>query len=382
MSAPGGRDRSQALDILRLTAICLVLCRHIEPCPSEQSAIMHTITSVLECGGWIGVDLFFVLSGFLVSGILFKEYQTYRAIDFPRFFVRRGLRIYPMFLLLIVVTLGKEWFRQAEFRGREALAEVLFLQSYFQGLWSHTWSLGVEEHFYLVLPLLFLALIAKARRNRSREIPNPFAHLPMICLAVAGACLAIRITNGALFAYSHKIHLHPSHIRLDSLFFGVLLSYWAHFMPQLFQEFGGKYRRSLILVGTLCLVPAFVWDLPHTSAIYTVGLSLFYLGSGMILVGAVSGTASTHSFVKGCAFFGSHSYAIYLWHGPVLVWGTEAFVRAAGGRDNWWVAACVYWVGSFLIGTGVSLLLEKPCLALRDRYFASRSQILEHPGHR
>src|SRR5204863_5167519 len=80
-SSPGVRGSEHArlvqLDLLRCLAIVLVLGRHMVPCPSHTNAWLGRLTSIWHRGGWIGVDLFFVLSGFLVSGLLFREYQRH-----------------------------------------------------------------------------------------------------------------------------------------------------------------------------------------------------------------------------------------------------------------------------------------------------------------
>ena len=86
-----GVERSTMLDLLRAAAIFLVLGRHIVPCPPETSRVLHWVTATWRDGGWAGVDLFFVLSGFLVSGLLFREHKINGSVRFGRFFVRRGL---------------------------------------------------------------------------------------------------------------------------------------------------------------------------------------------------------------------------------------------------------------------------------------------------
>src|ERR1043166_4604044 len=139
------RPRVIGLDLLRLVAIVLVLGRHAEQPPAGVPLASGLVES-WQRGGWVGVDLFFVLSGFLVSGLLFAEFASRGQISVLRFYVRRGWRIYPAFYLLIATTiLGRTVFFQAP-SGRHVLAEVFFLQSYATGLWNHTWSLAVEEH--------------------------------------------------------------------------------------------------------------------------------------------------------------------------------------------------------------------------------------------
>ena len=140
-------SRNVALDFLRALAIALVLGRHIVIAPESINPLLHNITQYLVTGGWIGVDLFFVLSGFLVSGILFREHQRHGTIDIKRFFIRRGLKIYPAFWFFFVISL----FIKPTAELSQIFGELLFLQNYLGKMWMHSWSLAVEEHFYILL---------------------------------------------------------------------------------------------------------------------------------------------------------------------------------------------------------------------------------------
>jgi peptidoglycan/LPS O-acetylase OafA/YrhL len=163
--APSSQPRYFALDLLRAVAVVLVIGHHADL--PEPPPYLAPVLRALNRGGWVGVDLFFVLSGFLVAGLLFREYAQHGAIDFPNFFIRRGLKIYPPFYLMlaatiVIVRLGGvipiSW--------SQILSEALFVQNYGTPFWGHTWSLAVEEHFYLLLPLLLIAL----QRNAKEEI--------------------------------------------------------------------------------------------------------------------------------------------------------------------------------------------------------------------
>src|SRR5260221_13388339 len=97
---------SKELDRLRCIAVLMVLFRHLPVPPESAPSWIKGPQSFLHQAGWAGVDLFFVLSGFLISGLLFREQQQYGRIDFKRFFIRRGLKIYPGFFALIGATVG------------------------------------------------------------------------------------------------------------------------------------------------------------------------------------------------------------------------------------------------------------------------------------
>src|SRR5712691_7279144 len=98
--------RLKPIDILRAIAVLLVLGRHMIPPPASAGWIFNRLARVWACGGWVGVDLFFVLSGFLVSGLLFREHEKFGRISVKHFVIRRGLQIYPAFWLLIAVTVA------------------------------------------------------------------------------------------------------------------------------------------------------------------------------------------------------------------------------------------------------------------------------------
>ena len=153
--------RLKRLDILRCIAVLLTLQSHSE------------LPSRLTLAGYAGVNLFFVLSGYLISGLLFAEYKQRQTINFARFFIRRSLKIYPSFYVLVLVTiLYHHLYRQAVPLYRY-IGEIFYVQNYTGSLWGPEWSLAVEEHFYILLPAFLLLLI---RWSERRE--NPFQAIP------------------------------------------------------------------------------------------------------------------------------------------------------------------------------------------------------------
>ncbi|HEX2719000.1 MAG TPA: acyltransferase, partial [Gemmatimonadaceae bacterium] len=106
MVTPPTPQRSRTLDILRTVAVLLVMGRHLFPPPAHMPAWVQGLAATLTRGGWVGVDLFFVLSGYLVSGLLFEEHKRSGRLSVGPFLLRRGLKIYPPFWLLIAVTVA------------------------------------------------------------------------------------------------------------------------------------------------------------------------------------------------------------------------------------------------------------------------------------
>ena len=216
-------SRNQSLDVLRGVAILLVLGCHV-----PYFSVWHKI-------GWAGVDLFFVLSGFLISGLLFREFIETGAIDFQRFIVRRGFKIWPalyVYLVLMRLLVAGQTEVQSGF-----FQSALFVRNYFPMarhagfLFDHTWSLSVEEHFYLALPLILLALIRFRGKRGLRFIPVLFVVIAVICLGLRVAL--------------HPAESYATHFRIDQLFAGVTLGYLYQF-----------HREGFRTLATNCLCPS------------------------------------------------------------------------------------------------------------------------------
>lgn len=371
--------RSQTLDILRAIAIFAVLGRHMSVVPRDANPTLHYLTDVWNRGGWVGVDLFFVLSGFLISGLLFREHQKRGQIDFKTFFVRRGLKIYPPFYALLLLTvLWKLGQGKPIPRGGFA-RELVFLQNYGGGLWNHTWSLAVEEHFYILFPLaLVLALRLKRGKPGPGPSANPFGWIPVTFAVVAISCLALRFyTASAIQPYSNRTYLFPTHLRADSLLAGVTVSYFYHYHLAGFQQAVQRYRGYALPLGILCFVPAFVLQLETTPFLYTFGLSVFWLGGALVLFSLVSSEPKPSQLTDAIAFIGSRSYSIYLWHLAVLEWGVHFVMHRVPGAYNWYLYIALYLVGAVVFGILMASIVEYPVLRLRDRFFPSRNSPLQ-----
>jgi peptidoglycan/LPS O-acetylase OafA/YrhL len=354
--------RNKRLDILRCIALLLVMIHHAR------------VSSFFARVGWTGVDLFFVLSGFLISGLLFSEWQRCHSIDFKKFLIRRGLKIYPAFysyLLLTAIT-SYGWFHSVSTSNRY-LHEVFFVQNYEPGIWDHTWSLAVEEHFYICLPVFLLVLV---RLAPGRE--DPFRVLPWTSLAIATMCVAFRA--GSIYIGMPNFHMvyTATHERMDSLFFGVLLGYLYHFRPLVLQRrmqpTANRLAMAAVSAGLLCLA----YFLPRENRFFALfGYSFLYLGFGGVLLlalyvrdvlpGGLSGLAARVG--AGLAFVGMYSYSIYLWHGPCGAWLPGLLRRTVGFPTGPIGRFAVYFGGSLIVGISMSRVIEYPVLRLRDRLF-------------
>jgi peptidoglycan/LPS O-acetylase OafA/YrhL len=316
--------------------------------------------------GWVGVDLFFVLSGFLVSGLLFSDYQKLGRIRVSHFYIRRGLKIWPAFFVLIATGLLIDLMSGPAFLipKRRLLSELVFMQSYFPGLWNHTWSLAVEEHFYLSLPVLLLLMIR-------RKSESPFAAIPYVFAAIAVFSLACRFAVGwkENGTSNFLTYYFPTHLRMDSLMFGVLLSYYKRFRPDVFNRLASWRGGWIVIAVALVSLSRFPVE---DRNMHTWGFTLMYIGAGFLVAKAVAfqGSAPIRVMSNLLASIGGYSYSIYLWH---MFYQLRVLSHFQITSFTLW-AVC-YIPGSILFGIVAAKAIEFPVLRFRDRVFPSSSTL-------
>lgn len=362
--------RLKQLDIIRAVAVLLVIGCHWKQFVHDDS--MSALDG-LFCIGWSGVDMFFVLSGFLVSGLLFKEYKRYGTIDVVRFFIRRGLKIYPSFYALFFISMAAILIgftpahRVTNWR---IFYEAIFLQNYHAGLWNHTWSLAVEEHFYLILAIcVYLAI-------KRRPGKNPFKRIGLIVILVSISCAVMRLITYYRCGYDWFTIYAPTHLRGDSLAFGVLISYVYNFKRDKFIGWLKKHKWKIICVSSVLMFIGLTVSSRNPIMIFA-GVPCLYVGFGGFL--ALSLTLGTEiSFwnwkpVTLLTFIGEHSYSIYLWHMPVLRWTPMIFRRAFRCEMLPYPRFALYVLGSIIVGIVMAKIIELPALRMRDHLYPSRS---------
>jgi peptidoglycan/LPS O-acetylase OafA/YrhL len=357
-----------ALDMLRFLAVFLVLGRHL---PSVGVSVAEPVIQAATLWnqiGWMGVDLFFVLSGFLVSGLLFRELLGKGCIDIKRFLIRRGLKIYPPFYTFLLLTPFLGNIIGEKISLREFLCEAFFIQNYAGGYWNHTWTLAVEEHFYISLPFIVIWLNKKFAQNAWAKIKKSF-------FILSAYLIFLRFATAVLTGYPVINHL--THLRLDSLFFGVLISYYFHYHYEAFQQFRKKNYKLIIVMAFLLSLIFFLFSL-EGPLMLSFGLSASYFLMGLLLILALDqpflGREVCHGRLRRClCYLGRHSYSVYLWHMPVLLVLREKIDYSAQSTCAYLVLCLSYVVLSFIVGLLLSNLVEVPTMRIRDRFFPSKS---------
>lgn len=355
--------RLKELDFLRGIAIILVLFHHY-----SISAVLHKI-------GWSGVDLFFVLSGFLVSGLLFAEYRKYKSINAKLFLIRRGFKIYPAFYTMILVSFLLDLLCHTLDRKQllRYLCEITFTQNYTSAVWGQTWSLAVEEHFYFFLIFAAVIYLSIKKHVSLKEIS-------IFCSFFFIACLLLRFYTYRIYPeYSYRLHHFPTHLRIDSLLFGVLLAAFYHTATVEFNAFFTRYTPALLLFSAACISITFFYNV-ESYFMSTAGFTILYLGYGTLLAVVVANKKVvvllkrlvSERLFNLVAWVGMYSYTIYLYHMLFLKYLRQLFVQPGHTQSYLYFFFIVFFLGSIGIGYAASRLIEQPFLRLREKFFAKK----------
>ena len=162
-------------------------------------------------------------------------------------------------------------------------------------------------------------------------------------------------------------YLFSTHLRIDSLCFGVFISYLVHFKKLTLPS----KRISIvgtILLGILFILPAFVFNVVTDRWVLIWGVILFYLGSGLVVLGALKLEKSKSFILNSIGTLGTASYSIYLWHIPVNSYGVPLMNKIIGSH-GYLAYISTYLLGSFLVGWIMNRVIEHPLLLLRDSLF-------------
>ncbi|MBP8299387.1 MAG: acyltransferase [Planctomycetes bacterium] len=346
------------LDGLRGIAVLLVLWAHLSPAmPGYPEWLLKA--RFLHDPGIQGVDLFFVLSGFLITRILLLEHE--QAIPVRWFLLRRVLRIFPVYYLLLVIVWAT---RGGPDIGWCAVYLSNFYFAFGGGVTSltHTWSLCVEEHFYLLWPpILALAGPAAARR---------FLVWLVGPLAIASVVLALYLLEPATAELAQR---YTSPVRFFSLGVGCLLAFGEgriHHHPRRYAWLG----ITLLLLGALSSNAALVVLpmmnsraplLPPSLFQASYLLSAVLLSTGTMLCCLCAGRYSPLQLLRAAPLraVGRISYGLYLYHMPIFRWLGEP---ATLGSQTLAVAT------SFAAATASYFAIERPILRFGARFRGAR----------
>ena len=299
------RGRIPGLDGLRAVSVVLVMLSHFG------------FERLLP--GALGVTIFFFISGFLITILLLREFETHKKIVLSSFFIRRQIRLLPelLFYILLSGIIGAAYVGIPKLH--DYLTAILYASNYFQvfapsvlGItdfrWPHLWSLAVEQHFYLTFPFIFAALIMKPNR---------------LILALAGLCIAILLWRITIIASggSPRYTYEASDARMDSIAYGCMtaLILWFELGNKAFNL--DRWFYPLITTGAALLV----LSIALRSAFFRETFRYSVQGLAFMLIFiALYGSEKPRFFinlleVKPLVWMGNMAYGAYLWHFDFLV---------------------------------------------------------------
>jgi peptidoglycan/LPS O-acetylase OafA/YrhL len=335
--------RQIELDFIRGIAIMLVLHFHF----SSSDVFVYPFPELpLVNFGWAGVDLFFVLSGFLVGGLLCREWAETGSVDAMSFLKRRAFKIWPGYYALIaayVVT-------RKQPLNTFLWGNLLNVQNYVGSTISHSWSLAVEEHFYLVLSLAIWWCASRGVTTRT------FLKTTMIVVVV----VAIYRT---FLAVNRKDFFFPTHTRMDALLLGVMLAVLFRFYRARFLELQAKtILWALVLAAAIVIL--FLFPQFDKTGVQIVAADLGSVALIMLLNKPGREHTGAYNLV---ARIGAYSYGIYLWHNSI----TTPVMAVLNRIGVPWLQYPVRVAAAILFGVLMSKLIEAPFLRLREKMVPS-----------
>ncbi len=363
---PNTASRINGLDTLRALAIVLVVLHHYVLFVSDAP----TFGWVGQIG-WVGVDLFFALSGYLIGNQIFAALRGGSGFSPGNFYARRLLRTLPNYWVVLAL-----YFLWPAFRGDAPLLPLWRYLSFTQNFhlppgtaFSHGWSLAIEEQFYLLLPA---AAMLGAWFGRSVRLAWLAIALAFGAGMLARAWLWTDVVEGASrWQYNYYKYIYYSSLcRFDELLAGVSLALLKHYHA-------GAWARitrygDLMFVAGLAVTGVTFWLFlrDHYGFGMTVfGYPLLALGFSLLIVAAVSeGSLLRETRIPGAASLALWSYAIYLMHKQASILGAQ-WLAAHGFADAGSplvIAALLAW--SVLTGWMLYRLVETPFMTLRERY--------------
>ncbi|HTE42396.1 MAG TPA: acyltransferase [Steroidobacteraceae bacterium] len=337
-----------SLDGIRAVAVALVFFAH--------SGLEHVVP------GGLGVTIFFVLSGYLISTLMRVEFQSHGRIDFRGFYLRRFLRLMPPLTIIVALTLLLSALSIVDAFAPNGLLAVLFyygnyfvIAHDFQGVpagMSVVWSLAVEEHFYLLYPPLAVMLLRIGRAGLSAKV------LVSLCVAV----LAWRCWLATHDASENYISM-ATDTRIDAILIGCLLALWKNpWLDRLAPS--NSTRDAALIVGALALL-FFTLGFRDEFFRMTFRYTLQSLATAVLLYFAIARSTSapfTWLNSRPLMYVGGISYTVYLSH--------HLIIEALRDRFSDWgwapillVSACM----TLIIAEAMRRFVEQPCARLRKR---------------
>jgi peptidoglycan/LPS O-acetylase OafA/YrhL len=346
--------RNSNLDLLRAIAILMVFGFHV----IQMSPISISFLMGCEQFGKYGVELFFVLSGWLVGCLYWREKRQFGDVQIFRFWMRRWLRTIPPYLVVFLVSWLAVWYQRSEPFDYKYL---LFRQNYYIEIpfFLVSWSLCVEEHFYLLMPL---ALLCTQKNMKSAGLVISF------CLMAVTFARIFESSDGisTIFGFQKT----ATHLHLDGLLIGLGLSYLKEHQVE-------KWAVLQACAPSLSFITFFIIVLIYRSgemSMYNWGLLAIPLFFGFVLASMVTRNTIPFASSRAVKSVAIASYSIYLVH-PLSIHLSRFIVdRLQWGLD--WIYFPIVCLITTIAAVSFYFLVENASILIRDRFVPRRVNLL------
>lgn len=375
-SSGSDKHRLDGLDTLRAIAILIVLIYHYKVVVSREN-----LFGFMSSLGWTGVDLFFVLSGYLIGNQVLSALSKGQDFSLKLFYIRRFLRTLPNYYFVLAL-----YFMFPLALGGTATAPLWSFLTFTQNLglgpgetFTHSWSLCIEEQFYLIFPVIAL-LIAYSRRSIG---------LAWIVL-VAAMVLAMALRGLNWYAHGEQSisgrsfmeHIYySSFTRFDELLPGVAIALLKNFHPTLYAAL--IRRGNLLLLAGLASVGLmfylfhnyeYIRGFGRTFEVVTFGYSFLAISFAILVLAALSPNCWLNRIrIPGATQIAVWSYAIYLIHKPIFQL-LKAPLTDYGIDINSGLAVAIMMTLSIFCGWALYIVVESPFMKVRERFYPSNSR--------
>lgn len=360
------------LDGLRALAITFVVCMHVNELVTHTAGFSPSILSKIPpfTGGWVGVPLFFVLSGFLIGGQLWKELTQNRNIAFWSFIFRRGFRIWPLYYAVMILVYAFSITQSFELDG--LLSNLFFLGNYLTdtGPIFGSWSLATEEQFYIFAPL-FLITINKYFPHKNlvfyRRILLVFFFLPIVLRYISWD-IVLGMKSYDITTYMKYIY-RPFHANCEGLIAGMIISNYFHDPDGFLNKEIKNLTLWLILAGVIFLTSFY-------SKVY-FNFTGVALGFSALLIYSLKARGALINFLSKDFMYviSKTSFAVYLIHIHVIknLISLDMVKTLSFGVGSLEIVAALILVMFYSVAISIILylLIEKPFMLLRSKMLKS-----------
>lgn len=365
------KNRLHGLDTLRAIAIIIVLIYHYRVVVSQEN-----IFGFMSQLGWTGVDLFFVLSGYLIGNQILSALAKGQSLSLKNFYIRRFLRTLPNYYFVLAL-----YFIFPTFLAGTTTASVWSFLTFTQNLnmrpgetFTHSWSLCIEEQFYLIFPVVALLI---ACTNRS---------LAVAWAVIIGAILLAMSLRGfnwythgqaAITGSEFWNHIYySSYTRFDELLPGIAIALVKNFHPSVYEKI--LRRGNLILVLGIIAVGIMFYLLQNyfyidnygfSGLMATFSYSFLAISFALLVLAALSPHTILYRIrIPGTASLVLWSYAIYLIHKP-LFQVFKTILPEQGVNTDHTLGVSIIMAVSLVAGWGLYQFVETPFMKLRERFY-------------